>query len=87
MSTLINKGAKWGKRALALKLGKTAVKRGGLLGVGIGAVAGAGYLAYNLYENRKKSAAAEKARRAEIRRIDDIEENHPGIEGDKTIVI
>lgn len=87
MNNLVNKGAKWGKKALMLKLGKAAIKRGGLVGVGIGAVAGAGYYAYNLYEKRKKAAAEEEARRSNIRRIDNIDDNHSSVEGEKTIVI
>lgn len=82
MSILVDKGVKWGKTALALKLGKTAVKRGGLLGIGMGAVAGAGYLAYNFYTKKKKAAQHGK-----IKRIDNIENNHPEVEGDKNIVI
>lgn len=87
MSTLIDKGVKWGKSALALKLGKTVIKRGGFIGIGAGAVAGAGYLAYNYFEKKKRAAAEEKARHAKIRRIDNIDANHPGIEGDNKIVI
>lgn len=86
MSTLVDKGLKWGKSALALKLGKTVIKRGGLFGVGAGAVAGAGYLAYNFYK-KNKAAAGEKARPAKLKKIDNIDDNYPGIEGDKKIVI
>ena len=79
MSDIMNAGLKWGKRALALKLGKTAIKRGGIVGVGIGAVIGAGYLAYNLLENRK--------RRQNLKPVEDISNNHPGAQGEKQIIV
>lgn len=59
MKNLRAKGKKWTKRALALKLGKTAVKKGGVLGVGIGAAAGAVYLAWN-YNKKCKELRAQK---------------------------
>ncbi|HSP11474.1 MAG TPA: hypothetical protein VLO29_03025 [Salegentibacter sp.] len=46
MKNLKKKTKKWGKRALAFKVGKFAVRKGGLLGVGIGVAAGAIYLVY-----------------------------------------
>ncbi|MGY5850043.1 hypothetical protein [Salegentibacter sp. F14] len=49
------KGVKWAKRALAVKLGKTAVKKGGLVGVGIGAAAGLGYLVWSFSKKCKNS--------------------------------
>lgn len=79
MSDIMNAGLKWGKRALALKLGKTAIKRGGIVGVGIGAVIGAGYLAYNLLENRK--------RRQNLKPVEDISKNHPEAKGEKQIIV
>ena len=79
MSDIMNAGLKWGKRALALKLGKTAIRRGGIVGVGIGAVIGAGYLAYNLLENRK--------RRQNLRPVEDISKNHPEAQGSKQIIV
>jgi len=79
MSDIMNAGLKWGKRALALKLGKTAIRRGGIVGVGIGAVIGAGYLAYNLMENRK--------RRQNLKPVEDISKNHPETKGDKQIIV
>ena len=54
MKNLRAKGKKWGKRALAFKVGKYAVRKGGLLGVGVGAVAGAAYLVYK-FRDRCKS--------------------------------
>ena len=72
-------GLKWGKRALALNLGKTAISRGGIVGVGIGAVIGAGYLAYNLLENRK--------RRQNLKPVEDISNNHPETKGDNQIIV
>ena len=79
MSDIMNAGLKWGKRALALKLGTTAIKRGGIVGVGIGAVIGAGYLAYNLLENRK--------RRQNLKPVEDISKNHPEAKGEKQIIV
>ncbi|WP_081212025.1 hypothetical protein [Salegentibacter sediminis] len=61
MKNLRAKGKKWAKRALALKLGKTAVKKGGILGVGLGAAAGAVYLAWNYNKKCKKLKAEEDA--------------------------
>ena len=79
MSDIMNKGLKWGKRALALKLGKTAIRRGGIMGVGIGAVVGAGYLAYNFFENRK--------RRENLKPVEDISRNHPEAKGENQIIV
>lgn len=79
MNTTFDKGIKWGKRALALKLGKSAIRRGGIAGVGIGAIVGAGYLAYNLLENRK--------RRKNLKPIEDISHNNRDAAGQKQIVV
>lgn len=79
MSDMMNAGLKWGKRALALKIGKTAIRRGGIVGVGIGAVVGAGYLAYNFFENRKK--------RENLKPVADISHNHPEAKGEKQIIV
>lgn len=84
MNNMINSGMKWGQRALVMKIGKTALKRGGIIGVGVGALAGAGYLAYNLLEKRKRK---EEVRRQDLTRIDDINDNNPEISGDKKIVV
>jgi uncharacterized membrane protein YebE (DUF533 family) len=54
MKNLTRKTKKWGKRALAFKVGKFAVRKGGILGVGLGAVAGAAYLAWNFNKKRKE---------------------------------
>ncbi|QED38786.1 hypothetical protein FK178_14140 [Antarcticibacterium arcticum] len=79
MSNIMDKGMKWGKRALALKLGKSAIRRGGVVGVGIGAVVGAGYLAYNFFENRK--------RRENLKPVEDISQNNRDAAGQKQIVV
>lgn len=79
MSNIMDKGMKWGKRALALKLGKTAIRRGGVVGIGIGAVVGAGYLAYNLIENQK--------RRKNLKPVEDISRNNRDAAGQKQIVV
>lgn len=52
---------KWAKRALAFKVGKYAVRKGGLVGVGLGAAAGAVYLAWNYKKKRKEIQADESA--------------------------
>lgn len=62
------------------KIGKTALKRGGFVGLGIGAAAGLGYLAYNLYENRNR-------RKKYLNEIEEIDYNSPGVPGEKTIVV
>ncbi len=54
MKNLTGKAKKWGKRALAFKVGKYAVRKGGLLGVGLGAAAGVVYLAYKFRNACKK---------------------------------
>lgn len=61
MKNLRAKAKKWAKRGLALKLGKTAVKKGGILGIGLGATAGAVYLAWNYNKKRKEIQAEESA--------------------------
>lgn len=54
MKNLTRKAKKWGKRALAFKVGKYAVRKGGLLGLGLGAAAGAVYLAYRFRNDCNK---------------------------------
>lgn len=53
MKNLKKETKKWGKKALAFKVGKFAVRKGGLLGVGIGATAGVIYLAYKFGKDCK----------------------------------
>ncbi|MDR9458485.1 MAG: hypothetical protein RI572_13855 [Salegentibacter sp.] len=60
MKNLRAKGKKWVKRALAFKVGKYAVRKGGLLGVGIGAVAGVAYLSWRLSKKCKTEHGAER---------------------------
>ncbi|MCM4161551.1 hypothetical protein FHG64_11590 [Antarcticibacterium flavum] len=80
-SSIINLGKKYLKGKVALKAGKAVLnKRTGLIGLGVGAVAGAGYLAYSLINKNKR-------KKADITHIDDIENNNPGIPGDKKIVV
>lgn len=76
-----NMAVTWAKRALLLKAGKFILTRsGGLLALKLGAVAGAGYLAYNLLKKNNSDNS--------LTRIDDIENNEPNIkEGDHTIVV
>lgn len=80
-STIVNFGKKYLKGKVALKAGKALLnKRTGLIGLGIGAAAGAGYLAYSLINKDKR-------RKEDITNIDDIENNNPEIPGDKKIVV
>lgn len=65
-------------RALVLKLGRGVIKKGGVLGIGAGVVLGFGYLAHNFIKNRD---------RRNLKRIGDIENNNPGMEGKKRIVV
>lgn len=79
-STIVELGKKYLKGKVALKAGKYLLsKRVGFVGLGIGAAAGAGYLAYNYFSNRRKYD--------DITHIDDIDNNNPEIDGDKKIVI
>lgn len=78
MSNLIHTSGKWVARAAALKLGKAAMRKGGVIGIGIGAVVGVGYLAYNFIKKRKDG---------DLTRIDDINDNNHELKGDKKIVI
>lgn len=76
--SIVKAGGKWMTRALALKLGRGVIKKGGVLGIGAGVVLGFGYLAHNFINNRK---------RRNLKRIGDIEGNNPEIEGKKRIVV
>ena len=77
-STIAELGKKYLKGKVALKAGKYLLtRRAGFIGLGIGAAAGAGYLAYNYFSNRKNN----------ITHIDDIDDNHPEVDGEKKIVI
>lgn len=81
MSSVTNMAVTWAKRALILKATKFVLtKRGGLLTLKLGAIAGAGYLAYSLLKKDRNGNS--------LTRIDDIENNDPNIkEGDQTIVV
>jgi hypothetical protein len=80
-SSIVNLGKKYLKGKVALKAGKALLnKRTGLIGLGIGAVAGAGYLTYSLLNKNKR-------KKEDITHIDDIENNNPEIPGDKKIVV
>ncbi|CAN5396639.1 hypothetical protein BH23BAC2_BH23BAC2_20540 [soil metagenome] len=88
MSKIAAVGGNLLKKAVALRVGKALLtKPVAMVGLGIGAVAGASYLAYSFFDKRKKEKKEEDARREHIRRIDDLDDNHPGIDGDKKIVI
>lgn len=88
MSKITSAGGKLLKKAVALRVGKALLtKPVAMAGLGIGAVAGVGYLAYSFFDKKKKEKEVEQARRDHLRRIEDIDDNHPGISGDKKIVI
>lgn len=74
----VEKGMKWLKRAVILKAGKMIMKKPASV-LGFGALAaGAGYAAFSLINKRKKN---------DLTHIDNIENNHPEVKGDKKIVV
>ena len=88
MSKIAVVGGNLLKKAVALRVGKALLtKPVAMAGLGVGAVAGVGYLAYTFFGKKNKEKKEEEARREHLRRIDDIDDNHPGIDGDKKIVI
>lgn len=79
-STIVNFGKKYLTAKVVAKAGKALLtKRTGLIGLGIGAAAGAGYLAYSLVSKNKG--------KKNLTKIDDIEGNNHELKGDKKIVI
>lgn len=52
LNEIAKKSEKILKSALAMKIGKTALKRTGIVGVGIGAAAGAGYLIFRYFKKQ-----------------------------------
>ena len=88
MSKIATAGGNLLKKAVALRVGKALLtKPVAMAGLGIGAVAGVGYLAYSFFNKKKKEKEEEQTRNENLRRIDDIDDNHPGINGDKKIVV
>ncbi len=88
MSKIAAVGGNLLKKAVALRIGKALLtKPVAMAGLGIGAVAGVGYLAYSFFDKKNKEKKLEEARRENLKRIDDIDHNHPGIDGDKKIVV
>lgn len=88
MSKIAAVGGNLLKKAVVLRVGKALLtKPVAMAGLGIGAVAGVGYLAYSFFDKKSKEKKEEEARREHLRRIDDIDENHPGVSGDKKIVV
>lgn len=78
MSILQTTG-KWITRALALKLGRGVIKKGGILGIGAGVILAFGYLSHNFINNRKKRKLGG------IGYID--EDKNQEVEGKKRIVV
>ena len=88
MSKIAAVGGNLLKKAVALRIGKALLtKPVAIAGLGIGAVAGVGYLAYSYLDKRKKEKKEDETNQEHLRRIDDIEDNHHGIDGKKKIVI
>lgn len=79
-STIVNLGKKYLTGKVIAKAGKTLLtKRTGLIGLGIGAAAGAGYFAYSLFSKNKG--------KKDLTKIENIEDNNHELKGDKKIVI
>lgn len=76
--SIVKIAGKWMTRALALKIGRGAINKGGVLGIGAGAILAFGYLAHNFISNRKKR---------NLRRIGDIDNNNLELEEKKRIVV
>lgn len=88
-STIVEFGKKYLKGKVALKAGKALLnKRTGMIGLGVGAAAGVGYLAYTLINKNKESIKNTfKKGKSDITHIDDIDDNHPEVSGEKKIVV
>ncbi|MDT0686442.1 hypothetical protein [Autumnicola psychrophila] len=88
-SDLAAMGGKLIAKATAFKVGKTLATRGGVIGVGIAAAAGVGYLAYKYMEtnsdeiNEKKAKFKNKLKKKKK----DLSGNYKGVKGDKKIVV
>lgn len=88
MSKIAAVGGNLIKKAVALRIGKALLtKPVAMAGLGIGAVAGVGYLAYTFFDKRKSEKKEDETKQEHLRRIDDIDDNHPEISGDKKIII
>src|SRR5690554_6358955 len=80
-SSIINLGKKYLKGTVTLQAGKQVLnKRIGLIRLGIGAVAGAGYLTYSLLTKKKR-------KKEDINYIDDVAEYNITTPGDNYIVV
>lgn len=78
MNSIVEAGEKWLKSGAALKVGKAILSsRAGIVGVGVGAAAGLGYLAYSYLTREKKNDIVE---------IEDISNNNPEVEGNKIVI-
>ena len=73
MENQLKKTGKWAVGYLAAKTGKRIVAKSGMVGLGIGAVAGLGYLGYKLFKTKKDQ--------------NDISQNYHEIKGEKKIVV
>lgn len=79
LNEIAQKGQKFLKSALAIKVGKAALKRGGIVGAGLGAAAGVGYLAYRYFQKNKQEEEHMKTK--------EVNTLNPDIETEKKIVV
>lgn len=79
LNEIAQKGEKLIKSALAIKVGKAALKRGGIVGVSLGAAAGVGYLAYRYFKKNKQ-----EEKHIETKEVNTL---NPDIETEKKIVV
>ena len=73
MKNQLKKTGKWAAGYLAAKAGRKIVAKSGIVGLGIGAAAGLGYLGYKLFKTKKDQ--------------NDISQNYNEIKGEKKIVV
>ncbi|MDT0651641.1 hypothetical protein [Autumnicola edwardsiae] len=88
-SDLVAMGGKLLAKATAFKVGKTLATRGGVIGVGVAAAAGVGYLAYQYVQNNSDEIndKKKKFKNKLSKKKKDLSGNYKGIKGDKKIVV
>lgn len=101
-STIVDLGKKYLKSKVILKAGKALItKRAGFIGLGIGAAAGVGYLAYNLINKKSNGSNSgdqgsgsqgsneqktTKKIDQDLTRVDNIEDNNHEVKGKKIVI-
>ena len=82
-------GGKLLAKATAFKVGKTLTTRGGVIGVGLVAAAGVGYLAYTYVQNNSDeiNEKKKKFKNKLNKKKKDLSGNYKGVKGDKKIVV